>query len=358
MGSFGGDDDYDGEHGDGDDSMDGVIYAEPGEHTNEGDLSEEDQRRFSLPSIKAQHVGPNHGVQDGYTAHARTPSTYPPAGPRQRQPSSGGLYPPNVEHGGSISSGTSPSMQNSVSSHSPNTSISTAPSAGGASMFSQAGMTESPKPLSPGAMNSHQLGGDSSMNRQRSPSLTTQFQQQHFGRRPSDRSSPQGMSLPSPYSSKLPAISGLAPPESRFTLPSQVSSQQQAPTNGSQGSQSGQAPHTAGNAMFQPPMTASGPGRSGQPGNGPPGHHQGSGSGDSGNNLFASGDRGVWTYIQSLEEKVKLLSERVAMMENFERGQEEKISRLAAEVDSLNSLRKHLGPAPQQNPPAFGHMQQ
>jgi hypothetical protein len=68
-------------------------------------------------------------------------------------------------------------------------------------------------------------------------------------------------------------------------------------------------------------------------------HHQGSGSGDSSSNLFASGDRGVWNYVQSLEEKVRLLSERVTSMENFEKSQEEKIVQLSNE---LNSLRNHL----------------
>jgi len=202
-------------------------------------------------------------------------------------------------------------------------------------------------------LGSHQLGLEPNLNRQRSPSLTTQFQQQHFGRRSSDRSSPQGMSLPSPYSSKLPAISGLAPPEPRYTLPSQIPAQQQAPTNGAQ--QLSQASHSgsSGNPMFQPLMTGSGQGRGHHPGNGPP-SHQGSGSGDSSSNLFASGDRGMWTYIQNLEEKVKLLSERVAMMENFERGQEEKITRMVSE---LETLRNHLASTQPQHVSGFPNMQ-
>jgi hypothetical protein len=68
-------------------------------------------------------------------------------------------------------------------------------------------------------------------------------------------------------------------------------------------------------------------------------HQQGSGSGDSGNNLFASGERAMWNYVQTLEEKVKHLSERVNSMENFEKSQEEKIAHLSNE---LNSLRNHL----------------
>ncbi|KFY96525.1 hypothetical protein V500_02420, partial [Pseudogymnoascus sp. VKM F-4518 (FW-2643)] len=64
MGSFGGDDEYDesqlGEEGGG---MDGVLYAEPAE----GDAAEmeEEERRYSLPSIKAQHVDGGGGSGGG-----------------------------------------------------------------------------------------------------------------------------------------------------------------------------------------------------------------------------------------------------------------------------------------------------
>lgn len=369
MGSFGGDDDFDGSHiGEGDDSgMDGIIYAEPAEH-NEGESDEE--RRFSLPTIKTQHVGSGHGTLEVFTPHPRTPSTYPPAGTRQPRQCGERLFPPSAEQPGSGSSaGTSASMQNNVmGGHSANTSISTAASPGANSMFSHAGMTESPKPLSPAGVISHQLGSldPSSMNRQRSPSLTNQFQQQHFGRRQSERSSPQGMSLPSPYgSSKLPALSSLAPPEPRYTLPSQVSAQQAA-TNGSQGSQQGQLvnptnQNNPNNPNFQPHMSSSGQPRGVM--GGIAAHHQSSGSGDSSSNLFAAGERGVWNYIQDLEESVKQLSERVSYMENFERGRDEKILQLSNE---LLSLKKHilgtqqhanLAQATQpQNVPTMGHM--
>ncbi|KAE8452188.1 hypothetical protein EG329_001655 [Mollisiaceae sp. DMI_Dod_QoI] len=339
MGSFGGDDDYEGSNaGDGDDTgMDGIMYTNGTPHPGENEMSEEDRRRFSLPSIKAQHVsGPSSG--DNYATHARTPSTYPPAGPRPGQPA-GGLYPPNADRGSS-SSGTSPSMQNSVGGgHTPNTSISSLPlSTGGASMFSQSGMTESPKPLSPAGMASHQLGQDPSINRQRSPSLTTQFQQQHFGRRQSGRGSPPGMSLPSPHNTshgpKLPGLAGLAPPDQRYTLPSQIPAQQNS-ANGSQGPQQGQPTPgpTSPITMFQPQGALNPP--RGLPG-GPP-QHQGSGSGGSSNNLFAAGDSGVWAYVQSLEDKVKQLSEKVQVMESKEKSQEDKINRLSEEVFSLRN---------------------
>jgi hypothetical protein len=358
MGSFGGDDDFEGSNaGDGDEgAMDGVMYTNGTPHPNENEISEEDRRRFSLPSIKAQHVsGPGPGSGDSYSPHSRTPSTYPPAGPRTVQPS-GGLYPPNIDRVGSSSSGTSPSVQNSVvGGHTPNTSITSMQlSTGANSMFSQSGMTESPKPLSPAGMHSHQLGHDpASINRQRSPSLTTQFQQQHFGRRQSGRVSPPGMSLPSPHTShggpKLPALTGLAPPDQRYTLPSQTPGQQNT-SNGNHGGQQGQPgpASTSPSTMYQP---QGGPG----PGRGPstgPLHHQGSGSGDS-NNLFAAGDRGVWAYVQTLEDKVKQLSEKVQVMETKEKSQEDKINRLSEEVFSLRNQLNAQNQNP--NPSAATH---
>lgn len=174
MGSFAETDDMDGPSmADGDDSMAGVVYG------NEEDMTEE-ERRLSLPSIKAQHVA-GQGNMEGYAPHSRT---YPPAGPRPG--TTGGLYPPNVDRGAS-STNTSPSMPNSIAGgHTPNTSVSSMPVSGG-SIYSQSGMTESPKPLSPGT------GHDTAnIARQRSPSLTQQFQQQQFGRRPSERNTSPG----------------------------------------------------------------------------------------------------------------------------------------------------------------------
>lgn len=338
MGSFGGDDEFDGANvGETDDNgMDGIMYTNGNPHPNEVEMSEEDGRRFSLPSIKAQHVAGNTGSQDSYGSHSRTPSTYPPAGQRQNAPT--GLYPPGTDRLGSSSSATSPSMQNNViGMHTPSNSVSSMPlGTSPGSMFSQSGITESPKPLSPAGMHSHQLGHDStSITRQRSPSLTTQFQQQHFGRHQSGRSPPPGMSLPSPHSAqgpKLPALAGLAPPDTRFTLNSQISNQQ-SPGNSQQGSQQQQQQQpiqqsTSPTSLFQP----SNPLQS----RGPPSHQ---GSGDSSNNLFASGASGVWAYVNTLEEKLKLFSDRVVAMEAKEKSQEEKIK---AQDEKVNQLSEEL----------------
>jgi hypothetical protein len=182
-------------------------------------------------------------------------------------------------------------------------------------------MTESPKPLSPAGMHSHQLGHD--INRARSPSLATQFQQHNFGRHPSGRASPNGMSLPSPLSTqgpRLPSLSGLAPPEQKYTLSSQTPTQQ-TPTSG--GPSATNSPSTVYQQRNYPP--------------GP--HHQASGSGDSSNNLFASGESGVWSYVKTLENRVEQMTNEINAIQGREKAaheqitnQQEHIKRLSDEV--------------------------
>ncbi|KAF4774588.1 hypothetical protein HER10_EVM0001295 [Colletotrichum scovillei] len=268
MGSFDQTDDLDGPSmHDGDDSMAGIVYA------NEEDLTEE-ERRLSLPSIKAQHIAGGPGSIDGYSAHSRT---YPPAGPR---PGTGGLYPPNVDRG-TASSTTSPSMPNSIAgAHTPNTSVSSVP-VSGASVYSQSGMTESPKPLSPG----HDTNN---IARQRSPSLTQQFQQHQYGRRPSDRNTSPAFVAPASQAGAAPAG----------------------------------AAHARGSSGTQP----------------------GSGA-ENGGNMFAT-DPGVWAYIQSLEEKVKQLSDKVTAFEKAESAKQAQIGLLTSEVTGLKKqLEAHGGEA-------------
>jgi hypothetical protein len=324
QGSGGGDDEYDESHmGEGDDTgMEGVIYDEPEHHEGGSD----DERRFSLPTIKAHHVGSGQGSQEAFAPHARSSSTYPPAGPRPPRARGAPLFPSNMDSGSISSMG----VQNSVSGgHSAHTNLSTAAAAGGNSLFAQTGMTESPKPLSP---TSHRGSLDASMHgRNRSPSLNTQLQQTHFGRRQPERSPPQGI-LPSPYGSKLPAIAGLAPPEPRYTLPSQVQA------NNHNGGQQGPGMNSvsAGNPSFQPNMSVTGHGRGGMQ---TTPQHQASGSGDFGRNMFASGDQSVWPYVQNLEKDVKHLSEKLADLEKYSRSQEEKIERLTNEIVAM---RNHL----------------
>ncbi|TWU75472.1 hypothetical protein ED733_005040 [Metarhizium rileyi] len=242
MGSFADGDELDGTMGEGDEStMSGVTYD---------NAEDEELRRQSLPSMGLQHSS-----GDNYSTHSRT---YPPAGPR---PTASGLYPPNVNQGqiGTVSSSSVPDSM--ASSHTANTSVSSIPGGpGGAGMYSQAGMTESPKPLSPG------LPGHDSANsaRQRSPTMTQQYQQQHMGRAPSDMQSPHSSGQARP---KLPGLS-----HPGFVAPN--------PGTFSQG-------RTSGGAQA---------------------------AGDSGN-MFAQSDPSVWEYIRLLEDKIKCLSDKVLSLD-------------------------------------------
>lgn len=282
-GSMFGDEDFqDSSHLDGDSSMAGVVY----DGGNEAEMTEEDRRRLSLPNptMKAQHVQGSQSIPEGY---APTSRTYPPVAA-----AGGRLFPPNVEHG-------------SVSS-----TVSSGPAAGGhASMYSQTGMTESPKPLEPGQ------GHEGSINRQRSPSLTTQFQQQHFGRHQTDRQTPPGSSHFSSYPealvAQLSSVPGFTSSDGRFAA---------------QGSASGTAtsPQATGAAQSSASQATSGAEQSGV-------------SGETGaNNLFAT-DQGIWVYIHNLEENLKELTGRVATLEQAERNQEERINQLNDEVTFLRA---------------------
>ena len=243
MGSFVDGDELEG-MGEGDDSMTGMSYD-----NGEGDES----RRQTLPNINAQQLA---GVQgDSFGPQSRT---YPPAGGR----SSSGLYPPNVNQ---ANMSTSASGSTSItSSHTPNASISSHPAGGGgAGMYSQAGVTESPKPLSPGLP-----GVDASgLGRQRSPGLSQQLQQQHMGRRQSELQSPRG----SQSRPKLPGLSHAG--------------------YGSQGS-SGFAPGRVPNES----------------------------------NLFAGNDA-VWTYIQAMEENLKAVLDKVDALEHEVAGLRKQLER-------------------------------
>ncbi|KAK3330410.1 hypothetical protein B0H66DRAFT_452063, partial [Apodospora peruviana] len=260
MGSFAGDEDFEGSNmtGADDSAMAGVLY----ENSADVDMTEEERRRLSLPSIKAQHV-PGQPAPEGYATHS---STYPPAGPRP--PYTGGLYPPNVDRG-STSTTTSPSMPNS---HTPQTSISSMPvSAGSSSMYSQSGMTESPKPLSPGVGQPNQAS-------QRSPA-----QPQHF-RQPAQTAS--GLSLPA---------HGMSPAAKHAWLSQYPPADRNAPQ--------GNEPPATGQPAARGRGRASTGSKSAAHGNGVVDNGSG--------NLFALSESGMWTYVQHLDEKVKHLTTEV-----------------------------------------------
>ncbi|DAA75136.1 TPA_exp: C2H2 zinc finger protein [Trichophyton benhamiae CBS 112371] len=245
MGSFAGEDEFgDGNAGTGpvgEDAMEGLMYTEPDR------MDEEEEMRLNLPSIKKD--GGSDQSQPGSARHipfqqSHQSSTYPPlAAPRSQQnlsTSSGGLFPPTSNH--QRSNSTTSSISQSPS-H-----LSFPPGPSSPSMFAQAGMTESPKPLSPSGAASRQLGhGPENSFRQTHPSSMPQYQSQMrngstgLGIPFSSVSSPGG-SLSHPGSQAgtphLPPPLGLNPSDSRFPL----HSQQQ------------QGPHHPGRAGSHPPL--------------------------------------------------------------------------------------------------------
>ncbi|KAF2968231.1 hypothetical protein GQX73_g5326 [Xylaria multiplex] len=303
MGSYLGEEDPDGvSRLEGDDSaMAGIAYDGS---MNEAEMTEEEKRRLSsLPSIKAQHVDGNLIIPNSTAAYLPTIFNL---GVTQGQ-----LFPPNPDR--SAASSTS---------HAPSTSNASLPIGGSnTSMYAQTGMTESPKPLSPGL----QAQDSVNANRQRSPSLTAQFQQQNFSRSQSDRRSPPGsythiFNPTTSYAETDPVSAFTAIDAARFAA-SVVSAQSATSQQGSGGSTQQQIP----------PAPSTGHART------PSGAAQNGGSGDStSNNLFAS-DQGIWAYIHNLEEQVRLLNDRVQAMEAAERSREDKITYLTTEVATLRA---------------------
>lgn len=335
LGSYGGDDDFGDESqggAGGEDSMDGLMYtgdaAQDVDQMDDGGELADERRRLSLPSIKKHDVPVEaHNSQASSsqnTYHSRQPSTYPPVAARQP---TGGLYPPNVtQAGGQSSISTSPATPNSTFDRmAPGGSGSSAFQIGGQSIFAQGGMTESPKPLSPACATSHQLGHpESNIHRNRSPSLTQQFQQHHYGRRTSART-PPSMGLPPPMSSgnqsnapQLPSLPGLTPPDPRFTLHSQASGPAPLPQSGVSAGHSGKHQSIGGgipsNFQSQPntthPATAAAGGSHRS-------HSQsahGQASGEVSGNILATGSDGLWAYVRSLEERLNRLQDEVVSL--------------------------------------------
>jgi hypothetical protein len=316
VGSYGGD----GSGPGGDDGMDGLMYAGEASHEPEhlDDDTEGDERRPALPQIQ-RHDAPadrhRREAPDRQPSHhhARTPSTYPPVAARPA-PVGGGLYPPSANHAPG-SAASSPGTQPSPLPPYPPAPANPAYPATGPSAFGS--MTESPKPLSPGG-GMHPLGHPDHIGRNRSPSLTAQFQQQQYGRRPPHpRSTPPPIGLPpmppmppNPHSMapQLPSLPGLTPPDPRFTLHSQTGAPapsmphpgQREPASGSyhsaHGAGGGGGPPSASNSLSSHGTAAHG---SGDRGSLPYGAHE--------------AER-LWAALRDVEAKVGRLQDEVASL--------------------------------------------
>ncbi|TKA73376.1 hypothetical protein B0A55_06375 [Friedmanniomyces simplex] len=295
-------DDYDGAN----DGMDGVDYT-GGDEEDEAGAGR--SRRGSEPSRKRTHLEtPQDPNREVYRQHS---STYPPVqGGRPHGSSVSSMGPPTVIHPGS-STATSP---RDMSSH-------PSPAAGGSmsssyyppylppgQVFQQQGlMTESPKPLSPGQPpEQHRLSVDvgslGGPNRNRSPSLTTQFQQQHFGRGSGRGTPPQppGQALPGPVLPPLPA----GQPQTRSILQPSLAG--------------GPGPSSLHHQIQQvpPPILQGGGGQGSNPGSL---SSHGKSSGSSMRDIIGGGGSGgggghdqqgdIWGYVRSLEARFSKMQE-------------------------------------------------
>ena len=320
MGSFGGDEKHEERvrAGDGD-SMPGIMYTAEASH--EPEHMDEDTDSLggrSLPSIR-KHDAPDehHGhISEHQTVYqSRQPSTYPPVAARQ---STGGLYPP--PNASPRSGSGPPSTQSSLGLSSyplPGSGVSAGFQATGPNVFAQGGMTESPKPLSPAGITSHQLGHpDTGIHRNRSPSLTQQFQHAQFGRRTTSHNISPPMSLPPPNPSaghpnapQLPSLPGLNPPETRFTLHSQAAGITQ-PHTGVTNSLPGPPTHGPNSPSYPPGTSSSANNSLSSHSTGP------QTSFDRPHNLYAQSTEQLWAYARSLEAKIDRLQDEVASLKS------------------------------------------
>jgi len=286
--SFGMDDDLADGKGDGD--MDGVVYT--GEHDGEGDEDDDAGRRVSEPARKRQNTG--NSTQDSYHQHS---STYPPIAANRASTGQNNLrpyYPPTSSQGTNISPKLAPS------------SISSLHNANQPNVFAQGGMTESPKPLSPGQQEQHRLGArDNSLPGSRSPNMSHHIHQQSLARAANRGTPPMGLAPPNTNNGPhLPSLPGLNPMASK------------------QGSQGGK-----GSLLQHQPMAA--PGSSSQPSS--MSSHGGSGSSM---REIMGGQVDVWQYVREME----------ARMARTEKEHTERIALLTNEVTTLRNQLSQQGP--------------
>lgn len=300
--SFGGDDEF----GDGE-GMDGVEYGD-----DDDGSSPDHGRRVSEPSRKRAHLQtPQDSNREVYRQYS---STYPP--PLQSRPhagSVGSMAPPQVVFSGSNTANSPRDMSyqhTSVGGSSINSTSNYGTS--GQVLPQQTGMIESPKPLSPGqpTQDQHRLSvGDASMSsaRNRSPSLTTQFQQAHFGRGSGGRTPPQPPSQFPGNHSGGPHVPVLPP----------LTSQPQARSGGQPTSlPGGPGPSMLHHQQVPPGGVGSNPGSLSS---------HGRSSGSSIRDAIGQDPGDIWAYVRNIEQRFSRMQDEYEL----------RISRLQEEVISL-----------------------
>lgn len=319
MGSLGGDDKSEERMmraGDGD-SMPGIMYT--GETSHEPEHMEEDSSSpggQGLPSIRKHDASADehHRKTSDHSAlyQSRQPSTYPPVAAR---PPPGGLYPPPIAspRGGPPPPSAQSSLNQSSYPPPPGSGAPVPFTSSGPNIFAQGGMTESPKPLSPGGMTSHQLGhSESGIHRHRSPSLTQQFQQSHLRRLTAGQTTSPPIGLPPPHPSAshshaphLPSLPGLTPPEPRFTLHSQTPGHSQLHSNASNSIPAPLGPHSPSYP----------PGNMSSTNNSLSSHSTGPNTSfDRTHSAYGQPNDQLWAYVQALQTQVNRLQDEVTSL--------------------------------------------
>lgn len=321
--SAGGDDDFYDRDGEG---VDGMEYPDD---DGEPDMDPHG-RRESEPSRKRTHVETPQDM-DRQVYRQQHSSTYPP--PAQQHPR-GEMAPPQVVHPAAavtsprdMSGHPSPATGGSMS----NSYYNGAPPPG--QVFQQQGgiMTESPKPLSPGQPADHHRLSVTDPNgnttaRNRSPSLTAQFQQQQFGRGTGGRTPPQHPIAQFPHGNQA------APQLPPLPIPaiSAGSTSQPQPRPGMQTSNfSGPGPSSLHHQQL-PPQSAN---SSSNPGSM---SSHGRSSGSSMRDVLASGPMGqqdpqgqgdIWAYVRSIEQRFSRMQDEYEL----------RISRMQDEIFQLKA---------------------
>ncbi|KAH7131919.1 hypothetical protein B0J11DRAFT_210542 [Dendryphion nanum] len=287
--------------GKGEDGMDGVMYHGDPDAEAEDDEDGDGRRRVSEPARKRQNTG--NSTQGSYRQHS---STYPPIAALNNQAAMGHnnlrpLYPPGSTQTTNISPKLAPSSLSSVhySAAQPN-------------MFAQGGMTESPKPLSPGQAEHRRLGapeGSSVGPPPRSPSMSQQLHQ-NLSRGLGRGSSPTVLAPPPQAGAPhLPSLPGLNPNIAK------------------QGSQGGRG---NGPSMLNQQIPSQ------------PGSMSSHGTNSVGSMREAADPKNVWNYVRELENK----------MASMNQDYEQKMATMAEEMATLRAqlAQQHQAPGPQVQP--------
>lgn len=322
IGSFGGDDILEESSPvDGDENaMNGVIYGDSVSHHRNG-VNEEERRRLSLPSMQTKHVF-NPGNGEVYSS-PRIPNSFPLIGTRSDQPP-GGPHTPSEDRVNSELTVASPHAKDIVlREYTTGANLSSLPlSNGDSAAFVQNVMLESANPQSQNNSHSLQSGHDAKPNPQRSPSTNSQYPSHCVARQQSNKAPKIETQIVSPHRKshgpKLPALAGLATVDQRYSVSNQASSQN------SPGNELKAELSTPG-ALFSSEIQNTSA------------HLDQGGIDGNNNNLFASAEKEVWAYVQTLEDKVRQLSDKMQTMETKEKNQEDKINQLSLEIFSLRT---------------------